>query len=73
MAKNKVLYSITTEDVRNVAEELGYTFSDKDIDAIEEHIVELMGNAWYTSIEAALEKLYGSLAKDKLDDYEKED
>ena len=55
--KEKILYSISTDDVKTVAEESDLSFSKKDLPFIQYKIGDFMGDKWYDAIEYALSEL----------------
>jgi hypothetical protein len=57
MEKEKILYSITIEDVINVSKEIGIDFSEDDLRIIEDKIDDYMGSTWHDAIENALTEL----------------
>ena len=57
MEKDKIIYSITTEDVMNVAKELGVDFKEEDLRIIEDKIDDYMGSTWHEAVENALKEL----------------
>ena len=57
MNKDKILYSITSEDVINVSEEIKISISSKDLQFIEDKIGDFFGSQWYDAVEYALTEL----------------
>ena len=57
MKKQKILYSITIEDVQNVSKENGISFTEKDVTFIEEKIGDFIGSFWHDAVEYALQEL----------------
>ncbi len=57
MEKEKILYSITVEDVINVAKEIGVDFTEDDLRIIQDKIDDYMGSTWHDAVENALKEL----------------
>lgn len=57
MKKQKILYTITVDDVANVSEEGNIPFTGQDMPFIEDKIGDFLGNYWYDAIEYALQEL----------------
>jgi hypothetical protein len=57
MDTEKVLYSITIEDVINVSEEIKIEFAEDDISFIQDKISDFLGSEWFDAIEFALREL----------------
>lgn len=51
--KEKILYSISSEDVENVSGEIDIPFTKKDLHFIEEKLGDYLGSQWYDAIEFA--------------------
>lgn len=56
MKKQKILYAITTEDVMNVAKEIGISVSRENLGFIEDKVGDFFGSQWHDAIEYALMK-----------------
>lgn len=57
MEKEKILYSLTIEDLVNVAKEIGVDFAEDDLRIIEDKIADYIGSTWFNAIEYALNEL----------------
>ena len=57
MKKPKILYTITDEDVVNVAEEINISFTEQDMAFIQDKIGDFIGSYWYDAVEYALQEL----------------
>ena len=57
MKKPKILYTITDEDVVNVAEEINISFTEQDMPFIQDKIGDFIGSYWYDAVEYALQEL----------------
>lgn len=57
MEKDRILYSITVEDVINVSKEVGIDFTEDDLRIIEDKIGDFMGSTWHEVVETALKEL----------------
>ena len=57
MDAEKILYAITVEDVINVSEETEISFTEDDIEFIQDKIGDFMGSTWYDAVEFALQEL----------------
>ena len=57
MKKQKILYSITTEDVINVSDQEDIAFTEKDLNFIEDKIGDYYGDKWQDAIKYALVEL----------------
>ena len=57
MKKQKILYSITTEDVANVSEQENIAFTEKDLHFIEDKIGNYFADKWQDAIKYSLEEL----------------
>ena len=57
MDEEKILYSISVEDVINVSEEIEIEFTEDDIEFIQDKIGDFMGSTWSDAIEFALQEL----------------
>ena len=57
MDEEKILYAITVEDVINVSEETEISFTENDLDFIQNKIGDFMGSSWYDAVEFALYEL----------------
>lgn len=57
MKKQKMLYTIMTDDVINVANQENISFTEKDIYFIKDKIGDYFGDKWQDAIEYALNKL----------------
>ena len=57
MDAEKILYTITVEDVMNVSEETEIGFTENDIEFIQDKIGDFMGSYWFDAVEFALEEL----------------
>ena len=57
MKKQKILYAITIEDVMRVAKEERLSFSEKDLQFIEEKTGDFIGDKWYDAVLYALKEL----------------
>ena len=55
--KEKILYSITTEDIITVSEENNIPFVEKDLPFLADKIGDFMGDQWHGAIEYALEEM----------------
>lgn len=55
--KEKILYAISSEDVKTVSEELEIPFDKEDLIFIEDKIGDFMGDKWHEAIEYALSEL----------------
>ena len=51
--KKKALYTITVDDIVNVSDEIGITFSTKDLDFIQDKIGVFFSDKWYEAAEYA--------------------
>ena len=63
--KEKILYAITTEDVKNVAEETGVSFTKKDLYFLQDKIGDYFGDKWYEAVDFALTELKNKNARKK--------
>ncbi len=57
MDAEKILYSISVEDVINVSEETEIEFTEDDIEFIKDKIGDFMSSTWSDAIEFALQEL----------------
>lgn len=57
MDKERIVYSITVEDVINVSKEIGIDFIEDDLRIIEDSIDDYMGSTWHDAVENALKGL----------------
>ena len=57
MKKHKTLYAITTEDVKRVAKEENLSFSENDLQFIEEKLGDFIGDKCYDAVLYALKEL----------------
>lgn len=57
MNKQKILYTITTEDVINISNQENIPFTEKDMPCIEDKIGDYFGNKWQDAIIYALREL----------------
>lgn len=57
MNPEEIFYSLTVEDIQNVAEAFEIKINDKDLPFLIDRIGDLMGDSWYGAIEQALEEL----------------
>lgn len=57
MKKQKILYTITVEDVINVSSQENINFTEKDLPLIQEKIGDYFGDKWQDAILYALEAL----------------
>lgn len=57
MKKDRILYSITVEDVVNVSKEIGIDFTEDDLRIIEDKIGDFMGSTWHEVVGNALKEL----------------
>ena len=57
MDEEKILYAITVEDVINVSEESEISFTEDDIEFIQDKIGDFMGSYWSDAVEFALQEL----------------
>lgn len=57
MKKQKILYSITVQDVINVANEEHISFTERDLNFIADKVGDFFGSQWYDAIEYALKEL----------------
>lgn len=55
--KEKILYSITTEDIMTVSEENNIPFTKQDLPFLADKIGDFMGDQWHGAIEYALEEI----------------
>ena len=53
--KEKILYSITTEDIITVSEENNIPFVEKDLPFLADKIGDFMGDQWHGAIEYAFQ------------------
>lgn len=63
--KEKILYAITTEDVKDVAQESGIPFTKKDLPFLEGKIGDFFGSKWYEAVDHALCELKSKRARKK--------
>lgn len=57
MKKQKTLYTITADDVINVANREGISFAETDFHFIEDKVGDYFGDKWQDAIEYALSEL----------------
>lgn len=57
MKKEKPIYTITSEDIMNVAKEMGISVSREDLRFIEDKVGDFFGSQWHDAIEYALMEL----------------
>lgn len=57
MKKQKILYSITNEDVINVSDQEGIPFAEKDLPFIQDKMGDYFGDKWQDAIVYALKEL----------------
>ncbi len=57
MKKEKVIYTITSNDVMNVSDEINIPVSLKDLSFIEDKIENFFGSQWHSAVEYALIEL----------------
>lgn len=60
MKEDKILYSISVEDVKEVSEDLQIPFKEKDLDFIQDKIGDFMDSKWFDAIDFALSELKNS-------------
>lgn len=60
MKEDKILYSISVEDVKEVSEDLQIPFKEKDLDFIQDKIEDFMDSKWFDAIDFALSELKNS-------------
>lgn len=62
MDNDEIFYSLSIEDIQNVAsEEIGRTLSKKEIDIIKEYVAENI--SWYDAINEAINKYFSEVKK----------
>ncbi len=54
MKKEKIVYAITSDDIKNVADEINISVSAKDLPFIEDKIGDFIGDKWHDAVEYAL-------------------
>lgn len=57
MNKQKILYTITTDDVINIANQENIPFTEKDFNFIEDKVGDYFGDKWQDAIKYALNEL----------------
>jgi hypothetical protein len=60
MKEDKILYSISVEDDKEVSEDLQIPFKEKDLDFIQDKIGDFMDSKWFDAIDFALSELKNS-------------
>jgi hypothetical protein len=57
MKKQKILYTLTVEDVRNISKREDISFTTKDLPLIQDKIGDYFGDSWQEAIIYALSEL----------------
>ena len=63
MKKEQILYAITSDDVKNVSDEIKISVSERDFSFIEDKIGGFIGDKWHDAVEYALWELEKSKKK----------
>jgi len=54
MKKEKILYAITRDDIKNVSVEINISVLEKDLPFIKDKIGDFIGDKWHDAVEYAL-------------------